>query len=76
MFPTVVGEEYEAYLQREVCGPLGMKETTFYPFGNEWEDRLLPVRWGDGTDKGGKLDWKKLEEVKGLRAEGLCLPRT
>ncbi|KAI9634759.1 beta-lactamase/transpeptidase-like protein [Dioszegia hungarica] len=76
MFPTVVGEEYEAYLQREVCGPLGMKETTFYPFGNEWEDRLLPVRWGDGTDEGGKLDWKKLEEVKGLRAEGLCLPRT
>jgi CubicO group peptidase (beta-lactamase class C family) len=74
MFPTVVGEEYETYLQREVCGPLGMKETTFFPFSAEWKDRLLPVRWGDETESGA-FEWKELATVKGLLAEGLCLPR-
>ena len=78
MFPTITGEEYETYLQREVCKPLGLKDTTFYPFGPEWDQRLLPCRWGDGVDAGddeGVIRWRELEAVKGLRAEGLCLPR-
>ena len=47
MFPTVAGEEYEEFLQREICEPLGLTGTTWYPFGAGWDDRLMPLRYGE-----------------------------
>jgi methyl acetate hydrolase len=35
----------EEYLQENVLKPLGMRNTTYYPFGEEFEGRLMPLRW-------------------------------
>lgn len=58
----------EEYLQANVLVPLEMKNTTYYPFGQEFQGRLMPLRWYN-------------EETKSYEAlEGQCdllkLPRT
>ncbi|ORX37917.1 beta-lactamase/transpeptidase-like protein [Kockovaella imperatae] len=53
MFPTISqGREYEEFLQDRLCGPLGMKGTTFFPFGKAWDDRLRVLRYA--RDAGGR----------------------
>jgi methyl acetate hydrolase len=62
----------EDYLQANVLGPLGLKHTTFFPFGKEWKDNLLPVRFGRGADTSGEVQWEVLRGQLDL----LTLPRT
>jgi hypothetical protein len=82
MFPQLGGEDYEEYMQKNLCQPLGMKGTTFYPFGPEWDDRLMPLRFGagavadpskigEGIQGDGKITWEKLDNQLPL----LTLPR-
>lgn len=51
--PAIIsGESYESYLQKNLCGPLSMKSTTFYPFSpSPLASRIPPLRWftEDGT---------------------------
>jgi CubicO group peptidase (beta-lactamase class C family) len=50
MLPTILGgQSTEDYLQENVLRPLGMSSTTYYPFGPEFDDRLLPVRYAQST---------------------------
>ncbi|GFZ50619.1 hypothetical protein JCM24511_08377 [Saitozyma sp. JCM 24511] len=83
MFPQLGGEDYEEYMQKNLCQPLGMKGTTFYPFGPEWDDRLMPLRFGagavadpskigEGIQGDGKITWEKLDNQLPL----LTLPRS
>jgi methyl acetate hydrolase len=44
----------EEYLQENVLKPLRMDNTTYYPFGKEFEGRLMPLRWYDEEKKGYK----------------------
>jgi CubicO group peptidase (beta-lactamase class C family) len=82
MFPHFAQEEYEEYLQKKVCKPLGLTGTTFYPFGPGWDDRLMPVRFGAGAvpdpskigvgvTGNGEIIWEKLDGQLPL----LTLPR-
>jgi methyl acetate hydrolase len=57
----------EGYLQENVLKPLGMRNTTYYPFGEEFEGRLMPLRWYDEEKKG-------YEELMG-QCDLLKLPR-
>lgn len=83
MFPTITGEDYETYLQQSIFKPLGMSNTTFYPFGPEWDDRLMPLRFGKGAvpepadlvaskASDGDITWEPLTNQLDL----LKLPRT
>lgn len=45
MLPSITGVGLEEYLQGNVLQPLGLKNTTFYPFGPEWKDKLVPLRF-------------------------------
>jgi CubicO group peptidase (beta-lactamase class C family) len=42
----------EEYLQENVLKPLGMRNTTYYPFGEEFEGRLMPLRWYNEEKRG------------------------
>lgn len=79
MFPTLAGVEYEDYLQENICKPLGMTGTTFYPFDRK---ELMPVRFGAGAvpdpaaiargeTGNGKVTWEELNGQLDL----LTLPR-
>lgn len=67
MLPTFVGIEMEEYLQEHVLQPLGLKNTTFYPFGTEWEGRLMPMRYRTADEK-----WVELTDQE----PDLTYPRT
>ena len=85
IFPTVAnGQQYEDFLQENLCKPLGMKGTSFFPFGSAWDERLRPLRYA--KDAGGRpgeppkgesvlepKDWT-WEELKG-QLDLLTLPR-
>jgi CubicO group peptidase (beta-lactamase class C family) len=45
MLPHLTGTSSEDYLQDNILKPLGLKATTFFPFGPDWNDRLMPLRW-------------------------------
>lgn len=49
MLPHITGISMEEYLQANVLRPLGLKNTTFYPFGEAWEGRLMPLRFRTET---------------------------
>ena len=61
MFPTIAKEEYENFLQENLCKPLRMTGTTFYPFGEGWDQRLRPLRYA--KDAGGRVDSTTGEKV-------------
>ncbi|WOO76783.1 Acyltransferase LovD [Vanrija pseudolonga] len=46
ILPSLVGVSTEDYFQENILRPLGMSNTTFYPFGEELKDRLVPLRFG------------------------------
>lgn len=50
MLPTIVGKGTEEYLQEAVLKPLGMDSTTYYPFTQEFKDKLMPLRFGRGAE--------------------------
>lgn len=50
ILPTLVGKSTEEYLQDNVLRPLGMNSTTFYPFGPDFDDRLLPLRYAQVSE--------------------------
>lgn len=50
MLPTIVGTGTEEYMQENVLKPLGMNSTTYYPFSEEFKDRLMPIRFGRGAE--------------------------
>lgn len=45
ILPSLVGVSTEQYFQENILRPLGMADTTFYPFGEELKDRLVPLRF-------------------------------
>jgi CubicO group peptidase (beta-lactamase class C family) len=45
---VVSGESYPEYLQKRLFGPLGMKDTTFYPTGEQLARRAIPYEKKDG----------------------------
>ncbi len=82
ILPSIVGMSTEDYLQANVLMPLGMLSTTFYPFGPDFDDRLMPLRYGqvkpvspdDHQDRlvaGEKFEWQELNGQMDL----LTLPR-
>jgi CubicO group peptidase (beta-lactamase class C family) len=50
ILPEIVGTGTEEYLQENVLKPLGMNSTTYYPFTEEFKDRLMPLRFGRGAE--------------------------
>ncbi|ORY30592.1 beta-lactamase/transpeptidase-like protein [Naematelia encephala] len=74
ILPTIAGVSTEDYLQEYVCKPLGMKSTTYYPFSEDFKDRLMPLRYGLNAEKGdpGSIQWEVLDGQLDL----LTLPRT
>ncbi|KAJ9114884.1 hypothetical protein QFC20_001256 [Naganishia adeliensis] len=68
ILPHIVNQSTEDYMQEHIFKPLGMHNTTFYPFGSGFEDRLMPLRFLNG--KSGQ--W----EVLVGQMEGLTLPRS
>lgn len=46
-----------------------MSDTTFFPF--EWTDRLMPLRYAGGSEKGGEVVWEELTDQLPL----LTIPR-
>jgi CubicO group peptidase (beta-lactamase class C family) len=50
ILPTIVGTGTEEFLQENVLKPLGMNSTTYYPFSDEFKDRLMPLRFGRGAE--------------------------
>lgn len=44
----------------QIFDPLGMKSTTFYPFGDTHKDKVLPLRWLEHKSDG-STEWQKLE---------------
>ena len=50
MLPTIVGTGTEEYMQENVLKPLGMNSTTYYPFTQEFKDKLMPIRFGRGAE--------------------------
>lgn len=62
----------EQYLQANILKPLKMNSTTFYPFGTDFENRLMPLRYGKDAEKGGDISWERLDGHLYL----LTLPRT
>jgi CubicO group peptidase (beta-lactamase class C family) len=54
-------------MQQHIFKPLEMRNTTFYPFGPEFKDRLMPLRFYDDKLK----QWQVLDK----QMEGLTLPR-
>lgn len=54
-------------MQENIFKPLGMHNTTFYPFGSEHEGRLMPLRYYNAEEK----EWQVLNG----QMEGLTLPR-
>ncbi|KAI5453995.1 hypothetical protein NCC49_004988 [Naganishia albida] len=68
ILPHIVRQSTEEYMQQCIFKPLGMHNTTFYPFGPEFEDRLMPLRFLN--DKSGQ--WEVLDKQMG----GLTLPRS
>ncbi|KAL1413097.1 hypothetical protein Q8F55_000846 [Vanrija albida] len=46
ILPSVAGVPVEDYFQENILLPLGMGDTTFYPFGEAHEGRLVPLRFG------------------------------
>lgn len=53
MFPTLTGTELEDHLQTHVLKPLGMDNTTFYPFSKDYN--LMPLRYGREEENGENL---------------------
>lgn len=64
MLPSIAGVETEEYLQENVLRPLGMSNTTFYPFDRG--DKLMPLRFR--SEDG---EWQELKDQLPL----LTLPR-
>lgn len=54
-------------MQQRIFKPLGMHNTTFYPFGPDFKDRLMPLRFLN--EKSGQ--WEVLDG----QMPGLTLPR-
>jgi len=50
ILPEIVGTGTEEYLQENVLKPLGMNSTTYYPFSDEFKDKLMPLRFGRGAE--------------------------
>jgi CubicO group peptidase (beta-lactamase class C family) len=50
ILPTIVGTGTEEFLQENVLKPLGMNSTTYYPFTEEFKDKLMPLRFGRGAE--------------------------
>lgn len=50
ILPEIVGMGTEEYLQQNVLKPLGMNSTTYYPFTEEFKDKLMPLRFGRGAE--------------------------
>jgi CubicO group peptidase (beta-lactamase class C family) len=50
ILPTIVGAGTEEFLQENVLKPLGMNSTTYYPFTEEFKDKLMPLRFGRGAE--------------------------
>ncbi|KAM0747393.1 beta-lactamase/transpeptidase-like protein [Meredithblackwellia eburnea MCA 4105] len=42
---NATGEDYETYMQKNVFGPLGMSNTTFYPLEGKFRNQTMPLRW-------------------------------
>ncbi|KAJ9107041.1 hypothetical protein QFC19_002910 [Naganishia cerealis] len=68
ILPFIVNQSTEEYMQENIFKPLGMLNTTFYPFGSEHEGRLVPLRYYDEENK----EWQTLQS----QMEGLTLPRS
>ncbi|BEJ13888.1 hypothetical protein CspHIS471_0310620 [Cutaneotrichosporon sp. HIS471] len=49
ILPTLVGMSTEEYFQTHLLRPLGMANTSFYPYHPEWTNRLLPLRFRSET---------------------------
>jgi CubicO group peptidase (beta-lactamase class C family) len=72
MLPEIVGKSTEEFLQDEILKPLGMSETTYYPFASEDKAKhLMPLRYGKDAEKGGDIQWEVLDQQLPL----LTLPR-
>lgn len=66
------GKPLEDFLQEHLFEPLGMANTTFFPFADEEKKgRLMPLRWREATDDG-SAEWQVLTD----QLPGLTLPRT
>ncbi|KAL8278003.1 hypothetical protein RQP46_009635 [Phenoliferia psychrophenolica] len=64
---NATGQSLEAYMQKHIFVPLGMKNTTFFPFDGEQATRLMPLRWLN--EESGEY------EVLTTQFPGLTLPR-
>merc|ERR1711939_415174 len=69
MIQEATGQDLDDYLRDNVCRPLGMSSTTFYPFSSEQSPDLMPLRWHSSS---GEPDWAELTNQQ----DGLKLPRT
>lgn len=67
ILPYIVNQSTEEYMQEHIFKPLGMHDTTFYPFSSIHEGRLMPLRYFSAEDK----EWQVLQG----QMEGLTLPR-
>ena len=64
---NATGQSLEAYMQEHIFKPLGMSNTTFFPFDGEQATRLMPLRyWSDERNQ---------YEVLTDQFPGLTLPR-
>ncbi|GHJ84257.1 hypothetical protein NliqN6_0659 [Naganishia liquefaciens] len=68
ILPHIVNQSTEDYMQQHIFQPLGMRKTTFYPFGPEFKSRLMPLRFYDNE----KREWQVLDQ----QMPGLTLPRS
>ncbi|TXT15978.1 hypothetical protein VHUM_00481 [Vanrija humicola] len=46
ILPSLVGVSTEDYFQEHILRPLGMADTTFFPFGDDVAHPLVPLRFG------------------------------
>lgn len=42
---AVTKSSLEDYCQANIFGPLGMTNSTFFPFSRDQRSRLMPLRW-------------------------------
>ncbi|KAK4685931.1 hypothetical protein P7C73_g4204, partial [Tremellales sp. Uapishka_1] len=70
ILPELVHQSTESYLQENVCRPLKMGSTTFYPDNPAVAARVMPLRWGEISDSGA-VEWQTLTDQLPL----LTLPR-
>ena len=55
-FPTLAGCDIASWIQEHICDPLGLVDTTFYPFDADRSTRRMPLSWfADGPD--GTRSW-------------------